>query len=74
MGSWIWLTILFVCGIVYIMIKCPRCGSSMKRRAGYAFRGGKKYQRWQCLECGTTKVEGATRPEWLVKEKREKYA
>jgi len=21
----------------------------MKRRAGYAFRGGKKYQRWQCL-------------------------
>jgi len=46
----------------------------MKRRAGYAFRGGKKYQRWQCLECGTTKVEGAIRPEWLVKEKREKYA
>lgn len=45
----------------------------MGRKVGYSFRRGKKYQRWQCTYCGATHTEGATRPEWLIKEQKARY-
>lgn len=32
---------------------CPNCGSSKVQKRGYAYTRVNKYQRWQCLNCGS---------------------
>lgn len=32
---------------------CKRCGSLLLQRRGYAITGTRKYQRYQCMDCGT---------------------
>lgn len=32
---------------------CPNCGSSSVQKRGYAYTRVNKFQRWQCLDCGS---------------------
>lgn len=37
------------------MKKCPNCKGSMYK-AGFAWSGKKKVQRWKCINCGRTTI------------------
>jgi uncharacterized protein YprB with RNaseH-like and TPR domain/predicted RNA-binding Zn-ribbon protein involved in translation (DUF1610 family) len=36
------------------VIACPKCGSSRMQRNGHLVTQTRRYQRWRCLECGSS--------------------
>ena len=40
-------------------MKCPKCGNKKMHKAGFAWSGKNKRQRWRCPNCGATTIKSS---------------